>query len=485
MVKLTFFGGVNEIGGNKILLEDSGTKIFLDFGMSFSRYGMFFSEFLQPRKYNGLGDFFEFGLLPDLKGLYRLDYIKHMGRKEEEKEIDAVFLSHAHADHSAFIHHLREDIPIYCSKPTYCILKALNDTSSGVFNEFTEIKESFQIYINKKGVLGRKNSRNNPEIKKDRLYRLFEFGKKFKVDGVEVLPFNVDHSLPGATGFIIYTSSGIIVYTGDFRFHGRRGEKTVEFMEACSREKPDVLIIEGTRIEEKENKKEEDVEIGVANYASENGLTVCNWPVRDIDRMMSFYKAAEKTGKRLVINFKQFYLLNLLKDCDDVEIPNIKEVEKFATRKGWGLIGKDYEKKLILEDYEKWEREFLDESICYKDLMEMQEEYLFFCSNFDLKDLIDIKPKLGSVYIKSVCEPFDPETEIDWKRIKNWIDHFSLDLHKIHASGHASGPDLRMFIENVKPKISIPIHTEMAKLYKKILGEDVKILNQGDTFEVS
>jgi len=26
MVKLTFYGGVNEIGGNKILLEDRGTK---------------------------------------------------------------------------------------------------------------------------------------------------------------------------------------------------------------------------------------------------------------------------------------------------------------------------------------------------------------------------------------------------------------------------------------------------------------------------
>jgi ribonuclease J len=30
MVKLTFYGGVNEIGGNKILLADKGTKIFLD-----------------------------------------------------------------------------------------------------------------------------------------------------------------------------------------------------------------------------------------------------------------------------------------------------------------------------------------------------------------------------------------------------------------------------------------------------------------------
>ena len=99
MVKLTFYGGVNEIGGNKIIVEDGDTKIFLDFGMSFNQAGKFFSEFLQPRKCNGIGDFLEFGLLPDLKGLYRRDYLKHMGRKPEDTEYQAVLLSHAHADH--------------------------------------------------------------------------------------------------------------------------------------------------------------------------------------------------------------------------------------------------------------------------------------------------------------------------------------------------------------------------------------------------
>jgi len=34
MVKLTFYGGVNEIGGNKILLEDMKAKVMLDFGQS-------------------------------------------------------------------------------------------------------------------------------------------------------------------------------------------------------------------------------------------------------------------------------------------------------------------------------------------------------------------------------------------------------------------------------------------------------------------
>lgn len=36
MVSLTFFGGVDEIGGNKVLLQDCSTRVFLDFGQSFT-----------------------------------------------------------------------------------------------------------------------------------------------------------------------------------------------------------------------------------------------------------------------------------------------------------------------------------------------------------------------------------------------------------------------------------------------------------------
>ena len=46
MASLTFYGGVKEIGGNKILLEDGDSRVFLDFGLGFSRRSMFFEEFL-------------------------------------------------------------------------------------------------------------------------------------------------------------------------------------------------------------------------------------------------------------------------------------------------------------------------------------------------------------------------------------------------------------------------------------------------------
>jgi len=470
MVKLTFYGGVNEIGGNKILLEDNGTRIFLDFGMSFGTADKYFSEFLQPRKCNGLGDFIEFGLVPDLKGIYRLDFLKQMGRPEEDLEFQGLLLSHAHADHASYVNHLREDLPIYCSDETYHILKAINDTGSGSFTDITDLTRCFETYINKSGEESRKTSKTHPDIVVERDFKAFDFKQKIKIDGLEIVPYRVDHSLSGATGYIIYTSSGTIVYTGDFRFHGRREKETVEFMEACTAAKPDLLIIEGTRVNEESSKKEAEVEDEIYGISSKaKGLSVCNWSIRDTDRLLSFLNAAKKMDRKLVISLKQAYLLEELSKCADTMAPRIDDenIELYASRKSWGLIGSGCCKKMRDQDYDTWERSYLDRTVCYKDLRDDQANYMIFCSNFDLKELVDIKPTAGSVYIKSVCEPFDEEMEIDWERIENWIKHFGMNVSSTHVSGHASGFQLRDFVGQVGPKTIIPIHTESATTYEK------------------
>jgi len=471
MTKLTFYGGVNEIGGNKFLLEDDGARIFLDFGMSFGTVNKYFSEFLQPRKCNGLGDFIEFGLIPDLKGLYRLDFLKQMGRADEKLEFDGLLLSHAHADHASYISHLREDLPIFCSEETYHILKAMNDTASGSFTDITDLTRCFETYTNKKGETSRKTSQTHPDIVVERKYCPFEFRAKFKIKGVEIEPYRVDHSLSGATGYIIHTSSGTIVYTGDFRFHGRREKETAEFMEACKAAEPDLLLIEGTRVGEAQSKKEAEVENEICSISSKTkGLSVCNWSIRDTDRMLSFLNAAKKMGKKLAVSLKQAYLLEELSKCADSMAPSVDDesIEIYANRKGWGLIGSDScGEKMRNQDYDAWERPFLDRAICHRQIRDNQAGYLMFCSNFDLKELIDIKPVEGSVYIKSVCEPFDAEMEIDWERIENWIKHFGMDVSSTHVSGHASGLQLKEFVEQVSPRTIIPIHTENAKAYEK------------------
>ena len=218
-------------------------------------------------------------------------------------------------------------------------------------------------------------------------------------------------------------------------------------MEACKRSNPDLLIIEGTRVDEDNSRTETNVEDEICNISTKaNGLLVCNWWVRDTDRMLSFLDAAKKMNKKLAISLKQAYLLDQLSQCPDTSTPRLDDdnIEIYANRKSWGLIGSSAgELRMRNQDYDTWERQYLDRAICYKEVKANQKDYLMFCTNFDLKELIDIAPAAGSVYIKSVCEPFDAEMEIDWERIQNWIGHFGLDIASTHVSGHATGTDLR------------------------------------------
>jgi len=133
MTSLTFYGGVNEIGGNKILLEDKDTKVFLDFGMSFGKRGAYFDEFMSPRVSTGLKDFIQMGLIPNLQNVYRTDLLKMMDRTDIETDIDGVLLTHAHADHADYISFLNENIPVYMGETCKLILEAIQMRSASKF----------------------------------------------------------------------------------------------------------------------------------------------------------------------------------------------------------------------------------------------------------------------------------------------------------------------------------------------------------------
>jgi ribonuclease J len=74
LTSIDFFGGVDEIGGNKIRVEGKRESFFFDFGMAFSQANDYLSEFLQPRKENGILDFVKLGLLHCIEGIYLEDY---------------------------------------------------------------------------------------------------------------------------------------------------------------------------------------------------------------------------------------------------------------------------------------------------------------------------------------------------------------------------------------------------------------------------
>lgn len=59
------------------------------------------------------------------------------------------------------------------------------------------------------------------------------------------------------------------------------------------------------------------------------------------------------------------------------------------------------------------------------------------------------------------------EQVIDLRRLRNWLDHFGMKFvgdpeggeEGLHASGHASGPDLLKLVRGIRPRVLIPIHT--------------------------
>jgi len=74
MKSLTVFDGAQGIGGNKILLEEKGKGVFLDFGKNFGKYGVYFEEFLKNRDSRGIHDLVQLYLIPKLN-IYRPDFI--------------------------------------------------------------------------------------------------------------------------------------------------------------------------------------------------------------------------------------------------------------------------------------------------------------------------------------------------------------------------------------------------------------------------
>jgi len=476
MVKLTFFGGVNEVGGNKIFVEDKDSKFFLDFGFSFSSSRKYFAEFLRPRVCSGLEDYFEFDLLPRIKGIYRDDLLAHEGKDlTVEPEIDGVFISHAHADHAWDIAFLHKDMPIYCGETCKLFLQAIQETGRGSFE--TDFFTYRQNFVSRK---------EKPEF--ERNFKTFRTGDKIKIGSTEILPIHVDHSIPGSYGFIIYCSDATIAYTGDLRMHGPKKQMTFDFIEKAKEAKPDVLIIEGTRIEKDKSLDEKEVKEKVSNFISKTKkLVVANFSWKDIDRLNSFFQACKENRRKLAINTKIAYLLEILKKDGKLEVVDTKDENLliYFHRAGWGLIDKNLSKEEKEKDYFNWERKFLDYQnvVCYKDVKEREEEIVLFLDYFDLKELIDLKPSFGSTYIYSTSEPHDEEQEIDFERMMNWVEHFKLDFKQAHASGHASREELFEIVKEVNPKKLIPIHTQnpkaFSKTHKKILfverGKEINI----------
>jgi len=226
---------------------------------------------------------------------------------------------------------------------------------------------------------------------------------------------------------------------------------------------------------ESESKKESDVYKSSFEVINNNKdkLVIADFGPRNIERLETFLKIVKETGRKIVINIKDAYLLDLLKEdgfniIDDDNLLIICE-KKSKEKKCLDEVKNKYDEKLItIEDINKNLGEFI---LCY--------------SFWDLTNLLDIDLKDG-IYIYSSSEAYSEEQEFDIKRLFNWLHYFNLEPFGIeltndkpkfsgdfHSSGHASYKDIKFMIDEINPEFIIPVHTEKSEIFKNLYGNKV------------
>jgi ribonuclease J len=125
--------------------------------------------------------------------------------------------------------------------------------------------------------------------------------------------------------------------------------------------------------------------------------------------------------------------------------------------------------------------EHFDSGIRAYEIRQDPSKYLVHLDFFEFNELIDLSPPPGSTYIRATSEPFNDEMILDERRLKAWLRHFDINAPShdpvyVHASGHASGPEIRQLIHDIGPKVLFPIHTKDARLFHEMAQDDTTVI---------
>ncbi len=158
-VKISFLGGLNEVGKNMTVYEYGESMIIVDCGLAFPESDQLGVDFVIP-------DF---------------SYVERNAAK-----IKGILITHGHEDHIGALCYLLKKIKV----PVYGTLL----TTGLIKGKLSEHKLDYDVEIN--------------EIKPGDSVTLGEFNVEF---------INVNHSIPGSVALAIRTDAGVIVQTGDFK----------------------------------------------------------------------------------------------------------------------------------------------------------------------------------------------------------------------------------------------------------------------------
>jgi ribonuclease J len=322
---------------------------------------------------------------------------------------------------------------VYCGETTKIILKALGDMRRADLE--------FDI--------------------QDIAFKPFRTGDKITIGSLEIEPVHVDHSVPGAYGFIIHTSNGAVVYTGDFRVHGAKPRMTQDFVDKAEEAEPVAVVTEATNMTGASVSSESEVGDKLNSIVKQaDGIVLAEFSYADVDRLNSFFRIAKKNQRCLAVSLKQAYLLNALRADRGLSVPDLSDESVLVFRKS-------------KQRYEKWEKQILEQYpsriVDVFEVSKRQCKVVLALSFYDLEELVEIRPEAGSCYVLSASEPFNEEMELDFEKLRNWLGHYGLPQYHVHVSGHVMPLQLKALLSQINAKKIFPVHTENADLFSKFM----------------
>ena len=391
-MKICIHRGTREIGGTCIELEAEGSRIALDVGLPLDA----------PEEGQE-------SLLPAVAGF-----------REPDDSLLAVVISHPHRDHCGLARHIRPGVPVYIGEGAHNLMKAAS--------AYVPDGQAFE----------------NP--------RFIAHRKPLDIGPFRITPYLVDHSAFDAYSLLVEAEGRRVFYSGDFRAHGRKA-RLFEAMIENPLKDIDVLLMEGTTIGRTGTDKgfatEADLEEEfVRAFRDTEGLHFVWASAQNIDRMVTIFRAAKRTGRVLLIDLYTAVVLEAT-GKDTIPQADWDGVKLYTPKRQRGFI-KEHE---LFGDL----RRHSANRVFPEDLVSLRERAVVLfrplvMSDDGLKAVLDgarLSYSMWQGYLK------DKSTA----RTRRWLEEQGIPLEVIHTSGHASVADLKRFAAALAPRRLVPIHS--------------------------
>jgi len=412
-MKVIIHGGANQIGGNCVEVVSGDTKIIIDIGIPITNEdGSLFNTDITCGE-----ELLAKGIIPSVNGLYKWD---------GNPVIDGILISHYHLDHYGWLRYVHPDIPCYLGQVSHKMMNMLKIINK----EWEEIPQN-PVYINS--------------------------WKSFSIGNILITPYLIDHSACDSYIFLVEADGKRIVYTGDFRSHGRKRKLFKSFLKQCPLP-VDLLLVEGTAIGDEYSKvmtEEEGEERIFEICKNTEGFVFGFSSTQNIDRIVSFYKAALRSGRTLVIDPYQAYVLDQI----DGKVPKVNGSYKIRVSYHSPISNMiaDAGNKDILYRYK-------DYKVTEEEMQSEPGKYLLLVRNTMLGSMERLGNLEGAKLIYSMWQGYKEGEKI--RAFLRSLEDAGVIVEDVHSSGHASFDTVKELLDTLKPAQVVPIHTEHWEIFE-------------------